>query len=134
VRAFDFHYEMGHGTRRATRHYSVVVAELGGGLPDALLWHVADDAPPPGVADARDSIGRWVWRGDEALAADLGRACRGLAGRPVSVQAHGGRLMFALPVRKARRDYALRLSDAGDALAAIAPSTAVANVENRPHS
>jgi len=133
VRAFDFRYEIGHGTRRTTRHYSVVVAELDHELPDVLLWHVRDEAPPSGAADARQSLGCWAQRGDEALATKLAGACRPLGERVVSLQTHGERLMLALPVRKARRDYALRVSEAGAVLDALHAPRAEPNVENRPH-
>lgn len=47
IRAFDFRYEIGHGTGRITRRYGVLVSEIDRNLPDLLMWHEAyqEDAP-----------------------------------------------------------------------------------------
>ena len=47
MRAFDYHQEFGHGTRRRCRRFFAVVAETPYDLPETLMWNtLADDSPP----------------------------------------------------------------------------------------
>ena len=106
LRAFDFRCELGHGTRRLSRHYGVIVAEVGRPAPEVLMWHRLDAqfAPLAGrIADG--AVGPWRVAGDAGLAAALGRACQTLADQPVSVQAAGNSIMFCVPIRRRRQDY-----------------------------
>ncbi|MCL2700676.1 MAG: hypothetical protein FWE88_03155 [Phycisphaerae bacterium] len=67
VRAFDFQYEVGHGTRRMTRQYGVVVVEMPSPLPRLLMWHNGDFTPIP-ARQATQTRGPWSFLGNAELA------------------------------------------------------------------
>lgn len=103
VRAFDFRYEAGHGTRRSTRRYSVITVDVELPLPSAILWNEADVAAAPlAVLAEGKRLGGWFTVGDEGVARVLVRACAGLVDESVSVQTSGGALLFCSPVRRWR--------------------------------
>ena len=65
VRAFDFRYEIGHGTRRQARHYAVVAVEALGPVAPLLLWRWRDaDLAPLAVRQATQRLGEWDARGE----------------------------------------------------------------------
>jgi len=103
VRAFDFRYEAGHGTRRSMRQYSVITVDVELPLPFAILWNEADVAAAPlaVLAEGR-RLGGWFTIGDEGVARVLARTCRGLVEEGVSVQTGPGALLFCSPVRRWR--------------------------------
>jgi hypothetical protein len=103
ARAFDFRYEAGHGTRRATRQYSVITVDVELPLPFAILWNEADlaAAPLPVLAEGK-RIGGWFTIGDEGVARVLVRACAALVDEGISVQTGSGALLFCSPVRRWR--------------------------------
>ena len=112
VRAFDFRYEVGHGTRRVTRHYDVVVVESERDLGNVLMWHDSDDEFAPLAVRGEQRAGAWgVW-GDVALVERLAEAIAPRGGSPVSMQCCGGTLMLFAPERRRRGGYAARLEDA----------------------
>jgi hypothetical protein len=85
IRAFDFRYEIGHGTRRHTRHYGVVVVEVEVPLPPFLLWSNRDgDLAPLAVRQAESESDGWSCRGEGAawalahLSGDLAREASGI--------------------------------------------------------
>ena len=143
VRAFDFRYEVAHGTRRSTRHYCVVLVEAPC-LEPVLMWNRldADGAPPP--ARWPDGVrGDWSGRGDAAAARRLGDACSALASSGVSIEARAEGLMLCFPAHRGSRSYAPWLEAAPgliDSLAlgapppapAEAPRRSGADPENRP--
>jgi hypothetical protein len=98
LRAFDFGYEVGHGIRRSSRQYTVLVLEGEHGLKDVLMWH-RDDAggAPLQAAQAESLIGPWVYGGDAETAARLARACEPLATVRASLQVIRGVLMICAP-------------------------------------
>jgi len=97
VRAFDFRYEVGHGTMRLTRHYAVVVVQSPS--PDVVLWNQADrDGAPLTARQADGSVGAWTYRGRPEVARVAARACGDLADAAVSIEAHEGQLLFCTPV------------------------------------
>jgi len=117
VRAFDFHYEVAHATRRAARHYGVVVVETDMDLPDVLMWHEDDaDGPPLAARAALVRAGAWSCTGDVAFARRLMRVCEPLADDPVSIETRRAAIMFCSPVRKSRSDYDQPLERIGQAL------------------
>jgi len=117
VRAFDFRYEVGHGTRRLTRHYSVVVAETELDLPPVLMWNERDiEGSPMAVRQSSGRLAWWFYVGSDALAATLEEECRPLADQGVSVQICGSTLMLCAPVRKARQNYIQTLEKMGQIL------------------
>jgi len=106
VRAFDFRYEVGHGTRRSTRYYCVVLLEVPG--PRAvLLWNRRDGAGAPPAARVPEGTCRdWSYRGDGAQARRLAEVCESLAGSGVSVEARAEGVMLCFPVRRRGATYA----------------------------
>jgi hypothetical protein len=119
VRAFDFHYELGHGTRRLSLHYGVVAAETGQELPAVLMWNERQPGFAPLAALCRDAEVRgWSFRGSASLAALLGGACPDLADRAACIETRGTILMLAAPVRL-REGHARDLAAAGKLLAAM---------------
>jgi hypothetical protein len=95
VRLFDFRYEIGHGTHRLTRHYVVVVAETPVAFPNVVLWHEADaEGAPLETRQVDGHVGPWSYRGADAAALRLGRACEPLTQRRLSVEAHGHTCLF----------------------------------------
>ncbi len=110
LRAFDFRCELGHGTRRTTRHYSVVVAEADRAAPYLLMWHDADaELAPLAARDCRWHVGAWRYRGPAALAAALAEACADLADTGGSIETRGTTLMVAAPARRGAPDHAVPL-------------------------
>lgn len=114
VRAFDFRYEAGHGTRRQTRRYGVVVLEMPADLPEALLWNQQDaPAAPPAVRWSPRRIPPWVYTGDEAAARALAEGCRELADAGASVQTRGSAVLVACPARRGGKQVADLLGGIG---------------------
>jgi hypothetical protein len=109
VKAFDFRYEVGHGTRRMGRYYSVVLIDTSLFLPEVLMWNTADaDNAPLGVRQNDGQTGCWVYTGNGVLAEILKDAAGSLGQRGLSLQAHGCVLLLALPT--GRRKH-LRYND-----------------------
>jgi len=111
VRAFDFRYEVGHGTRRVTRRYSVVVMETDRQLPRLLMWHDRDAGDAP--LEARQGDGHlacWTYRGSDDLAASARDACLALADDAVSIETSGTSLMAFSSAGSRGRGYAERLT------------------------
>lgn len=98
IRAFNFRYEVGHGTRRMTRHYGVVVAEMAAPMPETLMWnrHDAEHAPAD-MHQADREVGCWACTGNGVLADIVRDGALSLAEEGLSVQAQGKHVMFALP-------------------------------------
>ena len=120
VRAFDFRYEIGHGTRRIARHYSVVTAEVGVELPPALIWHVEDEAVSPLLAGRPTAhVDCWACQGDAEFARQLAEACRALADYFVSAQTQGSIMLLCAPVRKGEHRRGLLMSQAAGVLREI---------------
>jgi len=70
VRMFDLGFEVGHGSNRSVRRYTVVAAELPHPLPTAFAWRDRADmlsvALPTPSAHQIDS--QWSYTGDRAVA------------------------------------------------------------------
>jgi len=106
VRAFDFRYEVGHGTRRQTRHYGIIAIEVQDPLPEVLMWADSDARAAPADVRWRDRrLGAWSFRGDEGLARTLAEACAGLAEQVDGIQALGNAVLVSIPARKGAADY-----------------------------
>jgi hypothetical protein len=119
IRAFDFHYELGHGTRRLSRHYAVVAMETPRDLPVVLMWNQRDPAFAPLATLRSDGqAGAWSFRGDASLAGILGEGCSEAAGEGPCIETRGSTLMFAAPVRT-QKDYSAGLAVAEKLLASM---------------
>jgi len=120
VRAFDFRYEVGHGTRRETRRYGIVLVETDHPFPNLLMWHDRDAQWAPLPAQRLGGrIAPWSFRGDEGLAAALAGFCREIAERGVSVQVRQSVLMFSQPVRDRKVPYLRLLGQVGRLIARL---------------
>lgn len=120
VRAFDFRYEAGHGTRRFTHHYDVVVVETDRSLPSILLWNDAEmDSAPLAASGVDGHLARWVYRGDARevwMAKDL---CAEMLGETFSMQACDFALMFFCPAGKQTLPCRTRMNFAVQAAKAL---------------
>jgi hypothetical protein len=136
VRAFDFRYEAGHGTRRSTRYYGVVLVEAGTRPApalrgDVLMWNGRDAARAPAAAQRPDGTLRgWSWRGDARQARWMADRCEALAASGLSVEVRREGVLFCFPahrpgVRAARRGAsALWLEEMGALIEALARAPA----------
>jgi len=106
VRAFDFRYEVGHGTRRLTRSYSVIVVETEAVLSPLLMWNDrdADNAPIGSRLGDGQCLG-WTYRGSAEAAEKVAECCGHIAGSGLSVQFRAGAMMFCFPIRRRRDSY-----------------------------
>jgi hypothetical protein len=113
VRAFDFKYEVGHGTRRLTRHYRVIVVETDRLLPDVLMWNESDaESAPVGAMTAQGRVGNWQVRGDMEAGSTLAHACGQLANGSTSIQTCVSALMLFSPAVRREGGYGIELGDA----------------------
>ncbi len=120
LRAFDFRCELGHGTRRLTRRYSVVVAETHQVQPSLLMWHSGDaDLAPLAARGMQGLVGQWSYRGSRALAEAVESACRHLDQAQSSIEVRGSVVLIASPVRRAIRRHALALDEVAGILKAL---------------
>jgi hypothetical protein len=113
-RAFTFRYEVGHGTRRMSRRYGVVVLELGQNLPDVLMWSRADEQQAPlDIRMGQESCGDWTFLGNGDLAKTLAHYAESLARRGLNIQVRSHSLMLAMPAEGSEKwDYADWLDEA----------------------
>ncbi len=120
LRAFDFRCELGHGTRRLTRRYSVVVANTRQVQPSLLMWHDGDIDLAPLVARGMPGrVGQWSYRGSRALAEAVESVCRRFDQAQPSIEVRGSVMLIASPVRRAIRRHALALDEVTDILEAL---------------
>ncbi|MGC9454949.1 MAG: hypothetical protein ACP5HU_08790 [Phycisphaerae bacterium] len=106
VRAFDFRYEVGHGTRRLTCHYAVTVAETERRLSSVLLWSSGDmQTAPLAVRHCRTCVGPWVCDEASGAGAKLASAVADFGADGGSIQACGGTVMLCRPGSRAKRGY-----------------------------
>jgi hypothetical protein len=120
VRAFDFCCELGHGTRRLTRRYSVAVAETHLSQPSLLMWHAGDgELAPLAARDVQGQVGQWGFCGSRELAETVQAACRHLGHAQPSVEIRGSVVLIAVPVRRSIRQYALALDEVSGIIEAL---------------
>ena len=113
VRAFDFRYEIGHGTRRVTRHYDVVVIETDSELPASLMWHQDDREFAPLAVRSGAQADIWSISGDLAFIEKARPPLDALAAAgAVSMQSCGTVLMLFAPELSRKEGYRHRISDA----------------------
>ncbi len=115
LRAFEFRYEIGHGTRRTTCRYTAVIVDLQVKPGDLILWNHSDAEQAP--LETRLMHGEvgccWSYSGAANLADYLAQAAGELATAGLSVQVQGSDILFCLPVaRQDNKDYFTWLADA----------------------
>ena len=109
VRAFDFRCELGHGTRRMTRHYAVMAFEADRASEPLLMWQTSEEETPPLAARSPDGqLGRWQYRGNRRLAEALASSCEGLGDAPVSMEVRGTALIAAAAAKGRSPDCSAR--------------------------
>jgi hypothetical protein len=109
VRAFDFRCELGHGTRRTTRHYAVIALEAERASEPLLMWHADNAETPPLATDCADGqVGQWRYRGSRQLAEAMAESCKLLDEAPANIEIRDAVLVVATPAREHARDCAVR--------------------------
>jgi hypothetical protein len=103
VRAFDLHYEIGHGTRRLMRRYGGVLLQMPRALPELLVWRPSREWTLPMDCDER--IGPWSYIGPRDLA--LAALEAGLADVPDGgcFQVRASVLLIGVPRERFSADY-----------------------------
>ena len=120
LRAFDFRCELGHGTRRTTRHYCVVVAEADCRVEDLLLWNDADaELAPLAARDSHGQVGPWSYQGPAGAAAAVAEASGGLGPRGASIEVRGSTVLVAAPARRGAGGYIVSFADVEAVLRAL---------------
>ncbi len=120
LRAFDFRCELGHGTRRLTRRYSVVVAETLEAQSSLLMWHAGDaDLAPLAARNMQGRVGQLNYRGCREMAQAAERACQRLDQAMPSIEVRGSVVLIAAPVSRSIRRHALALEDVAGILDAL---------------
>lgn len=110
VRAFDFRYEIGHATRRMTRHYAVIAVQTRMSMGQLVMWHVDDvQAAPLSNNIGSRRVGQWICRGELELARVMAEANAPLSDQSVSVEVRNDTIMFCLPIERRRQDYTASL-------------------------
>ncbi len=98
VRAFTFHYEAGHGTKRTTRHYGVVVVELSTKFPDVLMWNTTiDDQAPLEVRNSDGHVLCWSFVGSKKVADAVSDSALAMGEKGLGIQIRGDILMLSMP-------------------------------------
>jgi len=101
LRAFEFRYEIGHGTRRTTCRYTVVIVDLQTHAGDLILWNHSDAQQAPlETRLVHGEVGCWSYSGAANLADVLARTVGGLAAEGLSVQVQGTDILFCLPAAR----------------------------------
>ncbi|MBN1943273.1 MAG: hypothetical protein JW849_08270 [Phycisphaerae bacterium] len=114
LRAFEFHYEIGHGTRRTTCRYTAVIVDMRSETGDLIMWNHTDaESTPLEARDAPGRIGCWSCRGRSDQAERLAQAAGGLAAEGLSLQIRGTEMLLSLPAARVKgRDYFTWLDEA----------------------
>lgn len=114
LRAFEFCYEIGHGTRRTTCRYTAVIVDMQTQADDLMMWNHSDaEQAPLETRQVHGEVGCWSYGGAAQLAERLARAAGGLAAEGLSLQVQGSEVLFCLPAFRTRRnDYFTWLNEA----------------------
>ena len=99
IRSFDLHYELGHGTQRATRHLRGVAIETPYDLPPLQLWHDSFPGPLPlSAASSATADGPWRHAGLPEFATAVLAVLPGIGAPVYTCQAQGGTILLFLPL------------------------------------
>ena len=124
VRAFDFRYEVGHGTRRMTRHYSIIVVETDRALPETVMWKQGDtESVPIGTPQDNPRIGSWMFCGDSETTASIARTLGDLPAEGAAVQTCGPAMMVFTRGFLRKPSYSVLLSAALSTVDALGASS-----------
>ncbi len=120
LRAFDFRYEVGHGTRRLARQYAVVVVETVQRLTPMLMWNRHDVEVAP-LAVRRCVVSSGLWRCDcPEGAAELATSdTDAFASAGGSIQTLDGAVMLCCPEGRRRSGRSAAMEAAMPVLRAL---------------
>jgi hypothetical protein len=111
---------VGHGTRRLTQRYNVVLAHADHPLPPVLMWPEQDAGEMPLAARrSRRRKGGWFYSGDEAAVSRLADRCDALGAKALGFQTVGDALMVWDSRRGRRDDYTRWLKNVPQLLTAV---------------
>jgi len=96
VREFDFQYEVGHGTRRLTRRYGVILLEMPSDPGSLLMWH-EEDSPPVSAGQARQQFGPWIFCGPRTLVEAVAGIGQDLFAKGGCVEVRRSVMLIAVP-------------------------------------
>ncbi len=100
LRAFDYYFEVGHGTRRMSRRYSIITADTDLDLPDLLMWSSDDtEHVPLAVRRPLGQAGQWMVITGMKFAGTMVEAFSNYSDRPIDLQINNGSVMICSPVR-----------------------------------
>lgn len=124
LRAFDYYFEVGHGTRRLSRRYGIIAADTDLDLPDVLMWS-GDDSEhiPLAVSSPLGRSGRWLIITGMAFAPTLAEAFSNYPDRPIDLQIDNGSVMICSPVRWKPAELASQLARAVECLRRLRKET-----------
>lgn len=107
LRAFEFRYEIGHGTRRTTCRYSAVIVDVQNEAEALTMWNHSDaEQAPLESRRVHGETGCWSYCGSARLAERLSHAAGALALEGLSLQVQGSEVLLCLPATRPReRDY-----------------------------
>ncbi|MDY7009592.1 MAG: hypothetical protein SVV80_02420 [Planctomycetota bacterium] len=117
LRAFDYCFEVGHGTRRLSRRYGVIAADTDLDLPDLLMWSSEDSEHVP-LAAGRPlgRSGQWMVITGMEFARTMTEAFSNYSDRPIDLQIDNGSVMICSPVRWKPAELAAELARAVECL------------------
>jgi len=103
IRAFDFRFELGHGTRRQTSYYHIIVLETDLQLPELIMWNDNDPQTSPlSISLATGRFGCWSVRGDDKLAQALQGAFAEIGDTGLGIEILGKNVMLCVPAANKR--------------------------------
>ncbi len=106
--AFDFRYEVGHGTRRMTRRYHVALLHLPHTCDDLLLWSQGDDSGCPlAVLGKGKTFGAWRYVGSREQAERLAALVQDVSLPAACLEVRGESLLMAVSNPRRRQEYTL---------------------------
>lgn len=119
LRAFDYHFEAGHGPQRLTHRVSVVLAETPMTWRPVVVWR-GDEVAAPGVLSGTvmaDSD--WLAVGDLAQAKTLSRCWPEAGSEAVSIETWEATVVFVAPGRMTEAEFGSQLTAVVDCLNAL---------------
>ena len=117
LRTFDYYFEVGHGTRRLSRRYSVIATDTDLDLPDLLMWSADDtDHVPLAVGDPVGRAGQWMVISGMKFAPTMAEAFGNYSDKPVDLQINNRSVMICSPVRWKPAELAGELARAVECL------------------
>ncbi|MCK4624807.1 MAG: BatA domain-containing protein [Phycisphaerae bacterium] len=100
LRAFDYYFEVGHGSRRLSRRYSVIAADTDLDLGDVLMWSDDDTDNVPLIARTPTGrIGQWMVISGMEFAETVADAFSDYHDQPVDLQINNRSVIICSPVR-----------------------------------